>query len=50
MSQRSIISVGATMLVASLALSACGTRGGGSDSSDGGGGDKKVVKIGGGKN
>ena len=46
MSQRSIISVGATMLVASLALSACGTRGGGSDSSDGGDGDKKVVKIG----
>ena len=48
MIRRSVISTGATMLVATMALSACGTRGGDSGGSgDGdGGGDKKVVKIG----
>jgi branched-chain amino acid transport system substrate-binding protein len=42
--QRSVVRVGATLLVASLALTACGSR---SDSSDGGGGETtKVAKIG----
>jgi len=45
--QRSVVAVGASLLVASLALTGCGTRGG-DDSSDtgGGSGDKKVAKIG----
>ena len=47
MNRRSVISTGATILVASMALSACGTRGGDSGGDGGGGdGDKKVVKIG----
>jgi branched-chain amino acid transport system substrate-binding protein len=42
--QRSVVRVGATLVVASLALTACGSR---SDSSDGGGGEStKVAKIG----
>jgi branched-chain amino acid transport system substrate-binding protein len=42
--QRSVVRVGATLVVASLALTACGSR---SDSSDGGGGETtKVAKIG----
>jgi branched-chain amino acid transport system substrate-binding protein len=47
--QRSVVTVGTSLLVASLALSACGTRGGDDNSSGGsggGGGDKKVAKIG----
>lgn len=44
MHQRSVVRVGATLVVASLALTACGSR---SDSSDGGGGETtKVAKIG----
>ena len=48
MPQRSVVSVGATLLVASLALTACGSRGGGEGSSTGGSGDSnaKVAKIG----
>ena len=47
MNRRSVISTGATLLVASMALTACGTRGGDDGGSGGGGdGDKKVVKIG----
>jgi branched-chain amino acid transport system substrate-binding protein len=42
--QRSVVRVGASLLVASLALTACGSRS--EDSSGGGGGDKKVAKIG----
>jgi branched-chain amino acid transport system substrate-binding protein len=42
--QRSVVRVGATLVVASLALTACGSR---SDSSDGGGGEStKIAKIG----
>jgi branched-chain amino acid transport system substrate-binding protein len=42
--QRSVVRVGATLVVASLALTACGSR---SDSSDGGGGETtKIAKIG----
>jgi branched-chain amino acid transport system substrate-binding protein len=45
--RRSVISTGATLLVASMALTACGTRGGDSGgSSDGAGSGDKVVKIG----
>lgn len=47
MAQRSVMTVGASMLVASLALAGCGTRG--EDSNDAGGdtgGDAKVAKIG----
>ena len=47
MNRRSVISTGATLLVASMALTACGTRGGDSGgSSDGAGSGDKVVKIG----
>ena len=47
MPQRSVVSVGATLLVASLALTACGSRGGSSSSTSGGGNsDAKVAKIG----
>ncbi|MGL5866513.1 MAG: branched-chain amino acid ABC transporter substrate-binding protein [Dermatophilaceae bacterium] len=44
MPQRSVVAVGASLLVASLALSACGTRDEGSG--DEGSGGKKVAKIG----
>ncbi|MFC0625199.1 branched-chain amino acid ABC transporter substrate-binding protein [Kribbella deserti] len=43
MHQRSVVRVGASLLVASLALTACGSRGG---ETGGGGDDKKVAKIG----
>ncbi|HEY7718614.1 MAG TPA: branched-chain amino acid ABC transporter substrate-binding protein, partial [Pedococcus sp.] len=46
MPQRSVVTVGTSMLVASLALAACGTRGEDGGSTGGGGGDKKVAKIG----
>ncbi len=47
MPQRSVVAVGASLLVASLALAGCGTRGGDDTSDTGGGsGDKKVAKIG----
>ncbi|XVX21901.1 branched-chain amino acid ABC transporter substrate-binding protein [Actinomycetota bacterium] len=48
MTQRSVVTLGTSVLVASLALSACGTRGGdsGSDSGSGSGDAKKVAKIG----
>lgn len=48
MAQRSVMTVGASMLVASLALAGCGSRGdSGTDSGgDTGGGDAKVAKIG----
>ncbi|KRE37139.1 branched-chain amino acid ABC transporter substrate-binding protein [Janibacter sp. Soil728] len=47
MNRRSVISTGATLLVASMALTACGTRGGDSGGSgDAGGSGDKVVKIG----
>ncbi|MGL4743894.1 MAG: branched-chain amino acid ABC transporter substrate-binding protein, partial [Dermatophilaceae bacterium] len=45
MPQRSVVAVGASLLVASLALSACGTRDEGSGEGSGEG-DKKVAKIG----
>ncbi len=44
MHQRSVVRVGASLLVASLALTACGSRG--EDDAGGGSGDKKVAKIG----
>ncbi len=45
MPQRSVVAIGTSLLVASLALAGCGTRGdsGGTDS---GSGDKKIAKIG----
>ncbi|MGL5860004.1 MAG: branched-chain amino acid ABC transporter substrate-binding protein [Phycicoccus sp.] len=46
MPQRSVVAVGASLLVASLALSACGTRDEGSGDEGSGSGDKKVAKIG----
>lgn len=47
MSKRSVASVGATILAASLMLSACGSRGGTETTSSGtGGGNAKVAKIG----
>ena len=47
MPQRSVVAVGTTLLIASLALSACGSRDeGGSGSTGTGGGAKKVAKIG----
>ena len=47
MPQRSVVAVGASLLVASLALTGCGTRGGDSGGeSTGGSGDTKVAKIG----
>ena len=45
MSQRSVVAVGASMLVASLALAGCGTRDGG-DSGTSGDSGNKVAKIG----
>jgi branched-chain amino acid transport system substrate-binding protein len=42
--QRSVVRVGASLLVASLALTACGSRG--EDDAGGGSSDKKVAKIG----
>ncbi len=44
MHQRSVVRVGASLLVASLALTACGSRG--EDEAGGGTSDKKVAKIG----
>lgn len=44
MHQRSVVRVGASLLVASLALTACGSRG--EDDAGGGTSDKKVAKIG----
>jgi branched-chain amino acid transport system substrate-binding protein len=45
--KRSVVSVGATLLAASLALSACGSRGGSDNSSTAGGNSSaKVAKIG----
>jgi branched-chain amino acid transport system substrate-binding protein len=45
--QRSVVAVGASLLVASLALAGCGTRGdSGSDSSGSGDSGNKVAKIG----
>jgi len=41
--QRSVVRVGASLLIASLALSACGSRGG---TNTAGSGDKKIAKIG----
>ena len=47
MPKRSVVSVGATLLAASLALSACGSRGGSDNSSTAGGNSSaKVAKIG----
>lgn len=47
MPQRSVVAVGSTLLVASLALSACGSRDGGSGSSTSGGSSSdKVATIG----
>lgn len=48
MPQRSVVAVGASLLVASLALAGCGTRGGDDNGGDtgGGSGDTKVAKIG----
>ncbi|QIM20950.1 branched-chain amino acid ABC transporter substrate-binding protein [Phycicoccus sp. HDW14] len=46
MPQRSVVAVGASLLVASLALTGCGTRGGDDSSDTGGGSGDKVAKIG----
>ena len=47
MPQRSVVAVGASLLVASLALAGCGTRGGEDDGDTGGAGsENKVAKIG----
>ena len=47
MPQRSVVAAGASLLVASLALSACGTRGGDCGTETGGGSsENKVAKIG----
>ncbi|WP_299445372.1 branched-chain amino acid ABC transporter substrate-binding protein [uncultured Phycicoccus sp.] len=47
MPQRSVVAVGASLLVASLALAGCGTRGGDDGGETGGGSsDNKVAKIG----
>ena len=46
MNQRSVVMTGATVLVASLALAGCGTRGGDSGSTAGGDSGNKVAKIG----
>ncbi|WP_377642767.1 branched-chain amino acid ABC transporter substrate-binding protein [Oryzobacter terrae] len=46
MPQRSVVAAGASLLVASLALSACGTRGGSEDDATGGASENKVAKIG----
>ncbi|WP_392541997.1 branched-chain amino acid ABC transporter substrate-binding protein [Oryzobacter telluris] len=46
MPQRSVVAAGASLLVASLALSACGTRGGSDGDATGGASENKVAKIG----
>ena len=48
MPQRSVVAVGASLLVASLALAGCGTRGGDDGGETGGSGssENKVAKIG----
>ena len=47
MPQRSVVAVGASLLVASLALAGCGTRGGEDEGDTGGAGsENKVAKIG----
>ncbi len=46
MPQRSVVAVGTSLLVASLALTACGTRGGSDSGSSSGSSDNKVAKIG----
>lgn len=46
MPQRSVVAVGASLLVASLALSACGTRDEGSEGEGSGSDSNKVAKIG----
>ena len=46
MPKRSVVSVGATLLVASMALSACGSRGETGATTSGGEGATKVAKIG----
>ena len=47
MPQRSVVAVGASLLVASLALAGCGTRGdSGDDASGSGSSENKVAKIG----
>ena len=47
MPQRSVVAIGASLLVASLALAGCGTRGdAGDDASGSGSSENKVAKIG----
>ena len=46
MPQRSVVAVGASLLVASLALAGCGTRGDSGSSASGSGAANKTVKIG----
>ncbi len=46
MPQRSVVAAGTSLLVASLALSACGTRGGSDGDATGGASENKVAKIG----
>ncbi|HET9020862.1 MAG TPA: branched-chain amino acid ABC transporter substrate-binding protein [Ornithinibacter sp.] len=46
MAQRSVVAVGTSLLVASLALAGCGTRGDDSGSDTGSGSSDKVAKIG----
>ncbi len=46
MPQRSVVAVGTSLLVASLALAGCGTRGGSDSGDTGGSSDNKIAKIG----
>ena len=46
MPQRSVVAVGASLLVASLALAGCGTRGDDGGDTGGSGSENKVAKIG----
>ena len=46
MPQRSVVMIGSSLVVASLALAGCGSRGGSTDSGSSGSSSDKVVKIG----
>src|SRR6188474_590784 len=44
--QRSVVAVGASLLVASLALAGCGSRGDDTEGTDSGSAENKIAKIG----
>ena len=46
MPQRSVVAVGASLLVASLALAGCGSRGDDTEGTDSGSAENKIAKIG----